>query len=346
MNLDAPSEDRGDARVTARPGLRDVAKLAGVSHQTVSRVFKDHPRVSSETRAKVLAAAAQLDFRPNAFARALATGRSRTLGVVSFDATLYGPASMISEMERCARQADYFTSVIALQSASQRSISEAAERLRGQGVDGLIVIPGHVPLTQTTKHLPSDIPLVVMESETIVPAVGVDQYSGPKAATRYLLDLGHRTVHHLPGPPSWLEARERHRGWRDALLEAGAPVPPTLPGDWSAGSGYDRGLALAADPEVTAVFAANDQNALGLLRALYEAGRRVPDDVSVIGFDDIPEAAYFIPPLTTIRQDFAAVGRSSVNLLLEQIESGRRSDKKIIISTELVSRSSAGRAPA
>ncbi|WP_433190916.1 LacI family DNA-binding transcriptional regulator [Actinoallomurus sp. CA-150999] len=312
----------------------------------MSRVFKDHPRVSSETRAKVLAAAAQLDFRPNAFARALATGRSRTLGVVSFDATLYGPASMISEMERCARQADYFTSVIALQSASQRSISEAAERLRGQGVDGLIVIPGHVPLTQTTKHLPSDIPLVVMESETIVPAVGVDQYSGPKAATRYLLDLGHRTVHHLPGPPSWLEARERHRGWRDALLEAGAPIPPTLPGDWSAGSGYDRGLALAADPEVTAVFASNDQNALGLLRALYEAGRRVPDDVSVIGFDDIPEAAYFIPPLTTIRQDFAAVGRSSVNLLLEQIESGRRSDKKIIISTELVSRSSAGRAPA
>jgi DNA-binding LacI/PurR family transcriptional regulator len=302
--------------------------------------------VSTETRAKVLAAAAQLDFRPNAFARALATGRSRTLGVVSFDATLYGPASMISEIERCARESDYFTSVIALQSASQRSIAEAAERLRGQGVDGLIVIPGHVPLTQTTKHLPSDLPLVVMESETIIPAVGVDQYTGPKAATRYLLDLGHRTVHHLPGPPSWLEARERARGWHDALVEAGAPVPATLPGDWSAGSGYERGLTLAADPEVTAVFASNDQNALGLLRALHEAGRRVPDDVSVIGFDDIPEAAYFIPPLTTIRQDFAAVGRSSVNLLLGQIESGRRSDNKIIISTELVSRNSAGRAPA
>ncbi|MEV5704459.1 LacI family DNA-binding transcriptional regulator [Actinoallomurus sp. NPDC052274] len=344
--MTADPEERGDARVTARPGLRDVAKLAGVSHQTVSRVFQDHPRVSSETRAKVLAAAAQLDFRPNAFARALATGRSRTLGVVSFDATLFGPASMISEIERCAREADYFTSVIALQSASERSISAAAERLRGQGVDGLIVIPGHVPLTQTTKHLPSDLPVVVMESETVVPAVGVDQYTGPKAATRYLLDLGHRTVHHLPGPMSWLESRERARGWHDALTEAGAPVPPTIPGDWSAGSGYDRGLALAADPDVTAVFASNDQNALGLLRALHEAGRRVPDDVSVIGFDDIPEAAYFIPPLTTIRQDFAAVGRSSVNLLLEQIETGRRSDKKIIISTELVSRSSAGRPPA
>jgi DNA-binding LacI/PurR family transcriptional regulator len=344
--MTADPDERGEARVPARPGLRDVARLAGVSHQTVSRVFQDHPRVSTETRAKVLAAAAQLDFRPNAFARALATGRSRTLGVVSFDATLFGPASMISEIERCAREADYFTSVIALQSASQRTISEAAERLRGQGVDGLIVIPGHVPLTHTTKHLPPDLPIVVMESETIVPSVGVDQYTGPKAATRYLLDLGHRTVHHLPGPMSWLEARERHRGWHDALTEAGAPVPQTIPGDWSAGSGYSRGLALAADPEVTAVFAANDQNALGLLRALHEAGRRVPDDVSVIGFDDIPEAAYFIPPLTTIRQDFAAVGRSSVNLLLEQIESGRRSDNKIIIPTELVSRSSAGRAPA
>ncbi|MFL6054263.1 MAG: LacI family DNA-binding transcriptional regulator [Actinoallomurus sp.] len=339
-------DERVELRVPARPGLRDVARLAGVSHQTVSRVFQDHPRVSTETRAKVLAAAAQLDFRPNAFARALATGRSRTLGVVSFDATLFGPASMISEIERCAREADYFTSVIAQQSASQRTIGEAAERLRGQGVDGLIVIPGHVPLTQTTKHLPPDLPIVVMESETIVPAVGVDQYTGPKAATRYLLDLGHRTVHHLPGPMSWLEARERHRGWRDALTEGGAPVPQTIAGDWSAGSGYSRGLALAADPEVTAVFAANDQNALGLLRALHEAGRRVPDDVSVIGFDDIPEAAYFIPPLTTIRQDFAAVGRSSVNLLLEQIDSGRRSENKIVIPTELVSRSSAGRPPA
>ncbi|MCO5996325.1 LacI family DNA-binding transcriptional regulator [Actinoallomurus rhizosphaericola] len=344
--MTADPEERGDARVTTRPGLRDVARLAGVSHQTVSRVFQGHPRVTAETRAKVLAAAAQLDFRPNAFARALATGRSRTLGVVSFDATLFGPASMISEIERCAREADYFTSVIALQSASQRSISAAAERLRGQGVDGLIVIPGHVPLTQTTQHLPADLPVVVMESETVVPSVGVDQYTGPKAATRYLLDLGHRTVHHLPGPMSWLEARERARGWRDALTEAGAPVPPTIPGDWSAGSGYDRGLVLAADPDITAIFAANDQNALGVLRALHEAGRRVPDDVSVIGFDNIPEAAYFIPPLTTIRQDFAAVGRSSVSLLLEQIESGRRSDKKIIISTELVSRSSAGRPPA
>jgi DNA-binding LacI/PurR family transcriptional regulator len=338
------TDEHGDART--RPGLRDVAKLAGVSHQTVSRVFQDHPRVSTETRAKVLAAAAQLDFRPNAFARALATGRSRTLGVVSFDATLFGPASMISEIERCARQADYFTSVIALQSASQRSIAEAVERLRAQGVDGLIVIPGHVPLAQTTKHLPPDLPLVVMESETIVPSVGVDQYTGPKAATRYLLDLGHRTVHHLPGPESWREARERARGWRDALVEAGAPVPPTLPGDWSAGSGYERGLALAADREVTAVFAANDLNALGLLRAIHEAGRRVPDDVSVVGFDDIPEAAYLIPPLTTIRQDFAAVGRGSVSLLLDQIDTGHRSDNKIVISTELVSRNSAAKAPA
>src|SRR5581483_1185378 len=177
----------GDGRASARPGLRDVAKLAGVSHQTVSRVFKDHPRVSPETRARVLAAAAQLDFRPNAAARTLATGRSHTLGVVSFDATMFGPASMITEIERCARESDYFTSVVTLQSASERTISEAAERLRGQGVDGLIVIPGHVPLVQTTKYLPQDLPIVVMESETIVPAVGVDQYTGPKAATRYLL---------------------------------------------------------------------------------------------------------------------------------------------------------------
>lgn len=338
--------EREDVKAVIRPGLRDVARLAGVSHQTVSRVFQDHPRVRPQTRAKVLAAAAQLDFRPNAFARALATGRSRTLGVVSFDSTMYGPASMISEIGRCAREADYFTSVVALRSASQATIAEAVERLRGQGVDGLIVIPGHVPLDRTVRLLPPDLPLVVMESENIVPSVGVDQYTGPRAATRYLLDLGHRTVHHLPGPESWFEARERARGWREALVHAGARVPPTSPGDWSARSGYERGLALAADPEVTAVFAANDLNALGLLRALHEVGRRVPDEVSVIGFDDIPESAYFIPPLTTIRQDFAAVGRGSVNLLLKQIESGRRGDHKVIISTELVSRNSTGRPPA
>jgi DNA-binding LacI/PurR family transcriptional regulator len=336
------------ARGGGRPGLRDVAELAGVSHQTVSRVFKDHPRVSAETRAKVLAAAAQLDFRPNAIARALATGSSRTIGVVSFDTTLFGPASMVAAIEASARDADYFVSVVGLASPGRRSVAEAADRLRGQGVDGIILIPGHVPADQVVRHLPENLPVVSLSAAQTVASASVDQYDGPLAAVRHLLDLGHATVHHAAGPADWLDARERERAWRDALTGAGAPVPEPLPGDWSAASGYERGKTLAADPSVTAVFAANDHIALGLLLALHEAGRRVPEEVSVIGYDDIPEAAFFTPPLTTVRQDFAALGRRSMALLLDQIGGGPQpagpgAPTRVVIPTELVVRRSTAR---
>jgi DNA-binding LacI/PurR family transcriptional regulator len=344
MTADPSAHAEPSRGPASRPGLRDVARVAGVSHQTVSRVFKDDAKVSAQTRTRVLAAAAQLDFRPNAFARALATGSSRTLGVVSFDTTLYGPASMIGAIERSARAADYSTSVVGLQSASQSSIAEAADRLRGQGVDGVILIPGHVGVDRAVRHLPGNLPLVALGHASTVAAVGVDQYQGPLAAVGHLLDLGHRTVHHLPGPSDWLDARERRRGWLDALTAAGAPVPEVLPGDWSAGSGYERGRVLAADPEVTAIFAANDQIALGVLWALHEAGRRVPEDVSVVGFDDIPESAFFTPPLTTVRQDFAALGRRAVSLILAQIDgSAPRVPSQIVIPTELVVRRSSAR---
>lgn len=345
MTAEATAGQTGPARVPgARPGLRDVARLAGVSHQTVSRVFKEDSKVSPQTRAKVLGAAAQLEFTPNAFARALATGSSRTLGVVSFDTSQLGPASMISAIERSARAAGYFTSVVSLQSASQLSIAEAADRLRGQGVDGVILIPGHIPVDRAVKYLAGNMPIVALGHADTVPAVMVDQYNGSLAAVRYLLDLGHQTVHHVPGPADWLDARERARGWQDALSAAGAPVPEPTGGGWSAASGHERGRVLAADPDVTAVFAANDQIALGVLWAMHEAGRRVPDDVSVLGFDDIPEAAFLTPPLTTLRQDFAALGRRSVNLMLEQIgNSAGRQTTRVVIPTELVVRRSTGR---
>ena len=173
----------------------------------------------------------------------------------------------------------------------------------------------------------------------------IDQYEGPLAAVRHLLDLGHTTVHHLAGPGDWHEARERERAWRDALAKAGAPVPEPLAGDWSAASGYERGKVLAADPTVSAVFAANDHIALGVLLALHEAGRRVPEEVSVIGYDDIPEAAFFTPPLTTVRQDFAALGRRSMALLLDQIGASvaPAAPAAAVIPTELVVRRSTAR---
>jgi DNA-binding LacI/PurR family transcriptional regulator len=170
--------------------------------------------------------------------------------------------------------------------------------------------------------------------------VAVDQLGGAAAATRHLLDLGHRTVWHIAGPLDFLEADQRIDGWRATLQAAGAEVPPLLRGDWSARSGYELAPRLLRSPDVTAVFVANDQMALGMLRSLHESGREVPRDISIVGFDDIPEAAYFTPPLTTVRQDFSEQGRRCLHLLLGQIESGERSWSRVVVETELVLRKS------
>jgi DNA-binding LacI/PurR family transcriptional regulator len=323
--------------------MADVASRAGVSHQTVSRVLNDHPHVRAETRSRVLAAAAELDFRPNSAARALVTGSTRMLGVVSFDTTLYGPASTLFGIQQAARDADYFVTVVSLKTLDRRSIGEAVDRLRAQAVDGIIVITPHVSSAQAVRHLPPGIPLVAVEGATRdIPSVSVDQHAGAAAATMHLLNLGHRTVWHVAGPTDWLEARARTGAWRAMLQAAGAKVPEPLMGDWSPRSGYEAGQALARRRDVSAVFVSNDQMALGVLRAMHEAGRRVPENVSVIGFDDIPEAAYFTPPLTTVRQDFAEVGRRCLSLLLDRIAgTGPLSDLKITVPPDLVVRQSA-----
>jgi DNA-binding LacI/PurR family transcriptional regulator len=172
--------------------------------------------------------------------------------------------------------------------------------------------------------------------------VAIDNLSGAAQATRHLLDLGHETVHHIAGPETWLDAQERVEGWRRALRFAGAPEPALLRGDWSARSGYEIGHQLAAMPEVTAVLCGNDPMALGLLRAFAEHGRRVPAEVSVVGFDDVPEAAFFLPPLTTVRQDFGELGRRALHLLLDRISGGDGDRPALPIEPELVVRASAG----
>jgi DNA-binding LacI/PurR family transcriptional regulator len=322
--------------------MADVAKLAGVSQQTVSRVLNDSPHVSEDTRARVLEATRKLRYRPNSVARALVTGRSRTLGVISFDTTLYGPASTLFGIERAAHDAGYFVSIVSLKSLDSASVMDAVGRLRDQGVDGVLVIAPQESAAQALLHLPGDIPLVATEAgpDDSVPLVAVDQVAGARSATQHLLDLGHRIVWHISGPRDWLEAQDRVEGWRSALEAAGAPAPRVLVGDWSPGSGYELGRRLATDPHGTAVFVANDQMALGVLRSLYEVGRRVPSEISVVGFDDIPEAAFFSPPLTTVRQDFNEMGRRSLLLLLEQIESGLRSPRRETVPPELIVRAS------
>jgi DNA-binding LacI/PurR family transcriptional regulator len=322
--------------------MADVAKLAGVSLQTVSRVINDSPHVRADTRERVQDAMRKLEYRPNPVARALVTGRSRTLGVVSFDTTLHGPASTLFGIERAAHEADYFVSIVSLRSLASSSVVSAVERLRDQGVDGILVIAPQESATSAMLHLPEDVPVVAAEAgpDDSVPLVAVDQFEGAQMATSHLLELGHRTVWHISGPVDWLEAQDRMRGWRTTLEAAGAPAPPVLHGDWSARAGHELGRDLAANPDVTAVFVANDQMALGLLRALHEAGRRIPGDISIVGFDDIPEAEYFTPPLTTVRQNFNEMGRRSLLLLLEQIESGVREPRRETVAPELIVRAS------
>src|SRR4051794_12995224 len=322
--------------------MYDVARLAGVSHQTVSRVINGSSHVRPETRDRVLAAMEKLDYRPNSVARALVTGRSRTLGVVTFDTTLFGPASTLVGIERAAHEAGYFVSIVSLEALDRTAVLRAVERLRVLGVDGVLLIAPDVAATSAIWDLPGDLPVVAVEAgpKEGVAVVAVDQYQGARAGTEHLLKLGHKPVHPLAGPDNWIEAQHRVEGWRDALDAAGAPSYAPLRGDWSPRSGYDLGKRLLKVPELTAIFAANDQMALGLLRLLHENGRDVPGDVSVVGFDDIPEAEYFTPPLTTVRQDFNEMGHRSLHLLLEEIDSGTRSEQRITVPATLVERAS------
>jgi DNA-binding LacI/PurR family transcriptional regulator len=322
--------------------MDDVGRVAGVSHQTVSRVVNGSLHVRPETRRRVLEAMRQLGYRPNSLARGLVTGRSNTLGVVSFDTTLYGPATTLLGIERAAHEAGYFIVIMSLKALNRASVTEAVERLRFQGVDGILVIAPLKDAADALVDAPQGLPLVAVEAGPgdSIPVVEVDQFAGAAAATRHLLDLGHEPVWHLAGPPTFLESEARVAGWRATLQGAGVPAPPLLVGDWSARAGYDLGRRLSMDPDVTAIFVANDQMALGVLRAMHEVGRAVPGDVSVVGFDDIPEAPYFTPPLTTVRQDFDEIGARSLQLLVREIETGRRLPSSPRVQPELIVRAS------
>ncbi|MEC3980371.1 LacI family DNA-binding transcriptional regulator [Amycolatopsis sp. H20-H5] len=324
--------------------LTDVASLAGVSHMTVSRVVNGTGPVRPETRARVLTAVEQLDYRPNSAARALVTGRSGTLGVVALESNLYGPASTLYGIENAAREAGYAITISSVSRPQRSSISDAIEYLRRQAVEGIVVIAPHVTAGIALEYAPRDVPLVAVGGgETAaVPVISVDQYDGARRVTEHLLALGHRTVWHVAGPGDWLEARDRERGWRETLDRRGADVPRVLRGDWSSRSGYEAGQALIKEKGVGAVFAANDQMALGLLRAFAEAGVAVPQDVRVAGFDDVPEAAYYSPPLTTVRQDFIEVGRRTFGLLAEHMDGGEQQRARHLVTPELIVRESTG----
>ncbi|MPY59259.1 LacI family DNA-binding transcriptional regulator [Streptomyces spongiae] len=322
---------------SAAPRSVDVARLAGVSQKTVSRVFNDEPYVSADVRRRVLEAAEQLGYRLNNAARALASGRTRSIGVVTLGTALYGPATLLMGVERVVRDTGYALRVVNTMEGDPAGIAGAVDSLLDQGVDGIVISePIDEPIDEESDE--SDgvgdggdvpvrvgVPVLVIGAPPPFPAATVLTAGGradlmARAATEHLLDLGHVTVRHLAGPQRWYAARDRLEGWRAALAAHGRDVPPVVEGDWSAASGYAAGRVLADDPEVTAVFVANDDMAIGLIRALVEAGRRVPEDVSVVGFDDIPVAGYVTPPLTTVRQPFDAVAQEGLKRLVHAIE--------------------------
>jgi DNA-binding LacI/PurR family transcriptional regulator len=331
-----------------RPSIADVASFAGVSHQTVSRVLNKHPSVREVTRARVLAAIDQLGYRPNTAARALASGRSKILGVVAPDTNLYGPVSTLLAIQQAAQSHGYFLSVMAVRSLDRQSVAEAVRRLTSQAVEGVVVIAPYTSAHDALAYLPRGTPVVAVEGdpEAGTSVVTVDQVAGAKLATEHLLSLGYETVFHVAGPAEWLEAQGRTLGWRAALEASGAELTPPLSGDWSARSGYEAGQVLAQIPGARAIFVANDHMALGVLLALHERGRRVPEDVAVVGFDDTPEAAYFTPPLTTVRQDFGRVGHAAVQILVDQLAARATSPERVVIAPELICRRSTARGAA
>jgi DNA-binding LacI/PurR family transcriptional regulator len=323
------------------PVMADVARLAGVSHQTVSRVVNGHNNLRPETRERVLEAIRQLGYRPNTAARALVTRRSATIGVIGSRSGFWGPSTVARTIQAAGREAGYFVSSANSADLTHEELTDAVDHLRNQGVEGIVLIAATDEALEVARtQVDLGVPVVVVEGDDARArwTVGVDQVAGAEVGTRHLVELGHTEIGHVAGPPSWTEARARLAGWQAAMYAAGLRPSAHVVGDWSARSGFELGQEIARRRELTAVFCANDQMALGLLRALSESGLRVPDDVSVVGFDDIPEAAYLIPPLTTVRQDFKAVGHRAIEILQSAIAGDPPPER--LIGPELVVRSS------
>jgi DNA-binding LacI/PurR family transcriptional regulator len=303
----------------------DVARLAGVSQQTVSRVVNGSPNVTPEIQERVELAIRQLRYRRNPAARALANGQTMNLGIVSFGLAQYGPSVALSGIADAARRAGYATNLVTLGDVDRVAMKAALDHLAEDSVDGIVVLAPVQAALEAIAGLEAGVPLVFFEpgAPEGTTSVATDEVGGAELATRHLLDLGHETVWQVAGPGGWLGAEARLRGWSTTLASAGRVTNRVISGDWSTASGYAAGREIARTPNVTAVFVANDQMALGVLKALSECGVRVPEDISVVGFDDVPEAPYYQPALTTVHLSFDEVGRLAVERILHLMRGGR-----------------------
>lgn len=331
-----------EPRASHRPSIYDVAERAGVSHMTVSRVLNGHPNIRESTRRRVLLAIDELNFRRSSIALALATKRTMRIGAIVDAPIQYGPNSTLRAVESAAREHGYAVSAFSANDDVGSRIDAALAELHMQGVDALCVIaPRSSSLDRLREHSLSVPTLVIKEEpDPGMHTASVDQRAGAEMVVRHLIGLGHRSILHLAGPLDWFDARARAEAWREVLEEEGLPVREPDSGDWSSDSGYAFGRSVELG-DATAIFTSNDQMALGVIHGLAERGLRVPEDVSVVGFDDLPDARHFLPPLTTVRQDFAALGHLVIRDLLAAIE-GRAVEERELIEPALVVRSSTG----
>ena len=326
--------------------IYDVARLAKVSHQTVSRVINNNPSIRPETRARVEKAMESLGYRPNLAARALASSKTHMLGILSSDTDFTGPAAMVHYMETAARQSGYFVVSVGIDANDPGSVKEGIDHLMKLAVEGIAVVTPQLEAVEMVRAQVSGIPVVTLDSMYRMDelAVSVDNFAGGVIATQHLIDLGHRNIAHVTGPKGWFESTTRAAGYTSTMLNAGL-TPRVIDGDWEISTGYRIGQSLdVIRKELTAIFLANDRMALGFIRAMRERKISIPEQLSVVGFDDLEESAYSAPALTTLKQDFKELGSRAMQLLLTEI-AGKASKKLDRLVPQLVVRESTSKPP-
>ena len=329
-----------------QPNIYDVARLAKVSHQTVSRVLNNNPSIRPETKTRVLKAMESLGYRPSLAARALASSRSKMLGILSSDTDFTGPAAMVHHMEAAARAQGYFVVTVGIDANDEESVQSGIDHLMKLGIEGLALVTPQLRAVEIARAAVSGIPVVTLDSMYRMDelAVSVDNFAGGAAATQHLIDLGHRNIAHISGPQGWFESTTRAAGYTATMLNANL-TPQVIDGDWLIDTGYRIGKKLDIESKgLTALFIANDRMSFGFMHAMRERGIEVPSRLSIVGFDDLEEATYTSPPLTTLRQDFKQLGERAMNLLLSEI-SGTSTKKLDRLIPDLIVRGSTAAPP-
>jgi DNA-binding LacI/PurR family transcriptional regulator len=326
-----------------RVTIKDVAQAAGVSTQTVSRVMNKFSYVSGETRQRVEAVVNQLGYHPSTLARSLSQQRSYTLGIVTFDLKYIGPSRTLNGIADKADELGYMLLMKELDNFDANRIDDVIDSLLARQVDGVLwAVPeigdNHSWVDERLEKIPVPVLFVAMLPRKGISSVSTDNYQGSVMAIQHLLDCGRKKIGHISGPLGWWEADERKRGWHETLRSAGIETSEQhcTEGNWSSSSGEQAFIQLLESfPDMDAVFVANDQMALSVLREASRRGIRVPDQLAVVGFDGIPESAYFCPSLTTISQDLQLLGEQAVQNVVELIQA-RHGNQSIVAQSRFI----------